>query len=71
MDIMKIGSNLMKGVIAKLLKKVLKNKLGYEIDIILDEFEATITDGKAHIHLNIDADMSKEELMKLIKNAGL
>lgn len=72
MDIMRISSNLMKGMIAKLLKKAFKNKLGYEIDIILDEFEAAITDdGKAHVHLNIDAEMSKEELMKLIKNIGL
>ncbi len=68
---MKIGSNLMKMVVAKLVKKLLKDKLGYEIDILLDEFQATIIDGKAHVHLNVDAEMSKDELMKLIKNAGL
>lgn len=71
MDEMKIGSNLMKKLIAKLIKMTVKNKLGYEVDIQLSELHATFIDGQAHIHLNADAEMSKDELIKIIKKTGL
>lgn len=71
MDEMKIGSNLMKKLIAKLIKMAVKNKLGYEVDIQLSELHATIIDGQAHIHLNADAEISKDELIKIIKKTGL
>ena len=33
--------------------------------------EAKIIEGEASVHLSIDAKMSKEELMKILANAGL
>ena len=46
-------------------------KLGYSVDIQLNELNASISDEKAHVHVSIDADMSKEELMKILKKIGL
>lgn len=37
----------------------------------LNELNASISDEKAHVHVSIDADMSKEELMKILKKVGL
>jgi hypothetical protein len=71
MDEMKIGSNLMKSVISKLINKVLMKKFGYNIDIRIEEINASIIDGKAHIRLNADAEMSKDKLVKILKAAGL
>lgn len=69
---MKISSKLMTKVISKLVRMAVRNKLGYDIDIQLNELTATIIDGTAHVHLNADAEMNKDEFLKVIKNnAGL
>ena len=39
---------------------VLRKKLGYDIDIQLNEIKTTITDGKTHVHLDVDAELEKE-----------
>lgn len=71
MDEMRIGTNLMRGMVSKVLTKVLKIKLGYNVGIQLNEFDARINDGKAHVHLNIDAEMTQEELNKILETIGL
>lgn len=71
MDEIKIGSKLMKMIISHLLKRTVKTKFGYDTDIHIEELNAVLIDGKAHIHINIDADMEKDELVKILKKAGL
>lgn len=71
MDEMKIVSKFTRGMISKLLKMVIHKKSGYNVDIQLNEVIATVTDGKTHLHLDIDADLDKDELMKILKSIGL
>lgn len=71
MDEMKINSKFLRNLIAKFVKKVVKKKAGYEVDIQLNEFTATITDGTVHVHLNADVGLGKEELTKLLAAIGL
>lgn len=71
MDEVKIVSKFTRSVISKLIKAVLHKKLGYNVDIQLNEVNATITDGKTHVHLDVDAELSREELLKILKNIGL
>lgn len=71
MDEMKIVSKFTTNMISKLVKMVLRKKLGYDIDIQLNEIKTTITDGKTHVHLDVDAELEKEELVKILKNIGL
>mgnify|MGYP000717178478 FL=1 len=71
MDEMKIVSIFTTNMISKLVKMVLRKKLGYNVDIQLNEIKTTITDGKTHVHLDVDAELEKEELMKILKNIGL
>lgn len=71
MDEMKIVSKFTTNMISKLVKMVLRKKLGYNVDIQLNEIKTTITDGKTHVHLDVDAELEKEELMKILKNIGL
>lgn len=70
MDEVKIVSKFTRMVISKLLKMTLRKKLGYDIDIQLNEVNATITDGNAHIHLDVDAEIPKNELSKILKSIG-
>lgn len=53
------------------LAREVKKKAGYEVDIQLNEFTATVTDGTAHVHLNVDAELGKDELTKLLAAIGL
>lgn len=71
MDEMKIVSKFTTNVISKLLKMVLRKKLGYNVDIQLNEIKTTINEGKTHIHLDVDAELDKDELTKILKNIGL
>ena len=68
---MKIGSKFTTGVISKLVSMVIRKKLGYNVELKLNEVNATVTDGKTHVHLDVDAELSKEELMKILASIGL
>lgn len=71
MDEMKIGSKFTTNIISKLINMVIRKKFGYEIELKLNEVNATIIDGKTHVHLDIDAELEKDELMKILKSSGL
>lgn len=71
MDEMKIVSRFTNGIISKLAKMVIKNKLGYDVDIEFNQIKMTVVDGKTHIHLDVDAELSKEELGKILKSVGI
>lgn len=71
MDEMKIGSKFTTGIISKLAALVIRKKFGYDIKLNLNEVNATVVDGKTHIHLDVDAELEKDELTKILKNIGL
>ena len=71
MDEMKIRTPFMKRLIAKIIKRVIDKKLGYQVDIQLNEISVTFDDEKATVHVNADAEMNKDELTKIIKKTGL
>ena len=68
---MKIGSKFITNIISKLASALINKKFGYDIKLNLNEVNATIADGKTHVHLDIDADLEKDELVKILKNIGL
>lgn len=68
---MKIGSKFTTSIISKLISLVIRKKFGYDIKLNLNEVDATIVDGKTHVHLDVDADLEKDELMKILKSIGL
>jgi len=71
MDEMRIVSKFTTKLVSKLVKMVLRKKFGYDVNIQLNEIRTTITDGKTHVHLDVDAELEKGELLKILKNVGL
>lgn len=71
MDEMNIVSKFTTNLISKIVRTVIRKKAGYDIDVQLNEIKTKITDGKTHIHVDLDAELSKEELVKILKNIGL
>ena len=46
-------------------------KFDYDVKLNLNDVKATVVDGKTHVHLDIDADLEKDELTKILKSIGL
>lgn len=65
-DIVKIESEFMKNRISSFISGVLKNKKDIDIDIQLDEFLAENKDGRLSIHMDANAEMSEEDLKKIL-----
>lgn len=68
---MKIGSKFTTSIISKLVSMAIHKKFGYEVNIKLNGVNATVADGKMHVHLDVDAELNKEELMNILKNIDL
>jgi len=68
---MKIGSKFTTGIISKLVSMVIRKKLGYDVQLKLNEVTATVNDGKTYVHLDVDAELTKEELNKILASIGL
>jgi len=71
MDEMKIGSIFMRTVISKIARKLIKKKFGYDLDIQINGLAVTVNNGKSHVHLDVDAELEKDELIKILKTIGL
>lgn len=68
---MRIVSKFTRGIISKAIKMVIRKTTGYNIDIQLNEAITTISDGKTHLHLDVDAELDKDELISILKSIGL
>lgn len=68
MDELSIRSRFMKRMISKIVKKVLYQKVGCNADICLNDLKASMTDERAHVHLDVDLYVGKKELEKILKN---
>lgn len=71
MDEMKIVSGFTTALLSKLVRFTLRKKLGCDVDIRLNAVEATIKDGKTTLHLDVNAEMEKAELTKILKSVGI
>ena len=71
MDEMRIVSKFTRGIISKAIKMIIRKKTGYNIDIQLNEAVTTVSDGKTHLHLDVVAELNKDELMNILKSIGL
>lgn len=64
---LKLRTNFMKGIVAKIIAK----KTGYNMSISINELDAKTTDGLVQLHIDADAAVTKEEFVKILKNLGL
>lgn len=43
----------------------------YDVDIRLNRLRTTVMEEKMHVELNLDLELTKEELNKLLKSIGI
>lgn len=66
MDEMKLSTKLMKGLIANLIKKALKKKLGCDVKLDLNDIYITYDETNAKVHLDLNAEMDKDNLESVL-----
>lgn len=65
---LKISTSIMKNLLTKIVRKVIKKKYGCDVCIHLNDLNIELTDGRAYVHLNVDADMNQNDLMKVMNS---
>ena len=68
---LKLSTKFMKSMVSKLIAKALYKKLGYKVDIQLNDINVEFIDGETSIHADVDLRLDKEEFTKLIKSTNL
>lgn len=67
----KLSTRFMRNIVSKLLAKLIYRKLGYKIDIQLNDLDVSIIDGETKINTNVELKLESKEFMKLMKSIGL
>lgn len=62
-----LSSKLMRGIVTKLISKAVYKKTGYKIGIELNNINVEVINGRARIHINADAEINNDELMKIVR----
>ena len=72
MDELKIESNFMKGVINKIVGKILKKKLSSQTaNFTAKEVDIRRANGATFVHLSVVVELSDNDIMTLLKGASL
>ena len=66
MDEMRIITPFMRGIISKLIKRTLKQKIGRDVDVDLKHFKATTSDDGIKLSMGIDCAIDRDTLMHLL-----
>ena len=67
---LKLSTKFMRGMVSKLISKAVYKKLGYKVDIQLNDINVGFIDGETSIHADVDLRLDKEEFTKLIKSTN-
>lgn len=72
MDELKIESNFMKGIINKIVGKILKKKLSSQTaNFMANEVDIRRANGATFVHLSVVVELSDNDIMTLLKEASL
>ena len=73
MDEMKLTlrTKFMRNVVAKIIAKIVYKKTGYKVNIQLNELDINVIDGEAYISTSVEAKLSSDEFIKIMKSVDL
>ena len=66
-----LNTKFMRSIITKILAKTIYKKTGYQVDVQINEVKAEAKDGRIKVHMDVNAEMSSEDLMKALKTGGI
>lgn len=65
---LKLGSKFMRGMVSKIVSKIIYKKTGYKVDIQLNDLDVIVIDGDTTVKVNVEAKLKNEEFTKIIKS---
>lgn len=65
---MKLSTKFMRSIVSKLIAKAIYKKIGYKVDIQLNDLDISVIDGDANINANVEVKINNEEFMKIMKS---
>lgn len=68
---LKLSTKFMRGVASKLLAKLISRRLGYKVDIQLNDLDVSVVDGETQINTNVELKLSSNEFMRIMKDITL
>ena len=76
MEVLKLDltAPFMRGLVTKIINSIIRKKVGYDVDVVVNELKLSTADcgvTKVRLHVDLDAEMTNDELLKLIKTIGL
>ena len=70
MLMLKLSTKFMKGILSKIVSRKVYKKLGYKIDIQLNDMQVDMINGDVKLHIDADAKMNKTEFDRLMETIG-
>lgn len=67
----KLSTNLMKGLVSKIISKLVYKNVGVKPEINIQNIELDMKDGKIFFHIDVDGCIGKEIILKLNKMIDL
>jgi len=69
MDEINIRTGFFQGIIVKVIKKVIRQKTGYNPELRFnDPIQVSFDGNNAKLHLNLDIEIGKDDLQKILKD---
>lgn len=68
---LKLSTKFMKNMLSKIITKALYKKLGYKVNIQLNDINVEFIDGETNIHADVDLKLDKDEFTKIVKSTNL
>lgn len=67
----KISTKFMRNFISKIVSKIVYKKLGYKIDMQLNDLDINLNNGNVSVKLNAEVNLKYDELIKIINSVNL
>ena len=64
---LKLSTNFMRNLLAGYISRAIRKNLGYEVGVDIQEVSIETVDGVVKLHANVDATVTNEEFMRIIK----
>ena len=69
--LIRLRTKFMRKVVSTLVSKSIQSKTGYKVDIQFEGLDASFEDGEITIKANLEANLSKDDFMKILKSQDL
>lgn len=68
---LRLSTKFMRGLVTKLISKMIYKKLGYKIDIELNAIDMETENGTTRFRLDVEAKVNNDELRRIVQDMDL